>query len=385
MRKVVITTLAVPFVLLVGYLLLVRVYTPDTIPADFEYRSQDLTVSAADGARIAATLHHVQNDTAEIRPLVVFVGERSLDRDWNSKSFSFRSGARLARILGGAGFHSIRYDHRGTGDTQASLQTRLDLELMINDVGSVARAGIAQLQSMQTNPNDSSEIQNIFFLAHDSGCAETLAALASSQNQPTGVILLSCDAAPTALDQWGEKLLFNMQRQGVDATVLDQARAEWQEFARTNQLPLSMQFQEIAPAVKPPPDLIAFREAVRYMASEKMDHFRGVAKSIAIQTRIESLVQRGVPVLHMIGEFDEELPPTSIGHTTDFARDLSKKYGGQSYEFVVIPRMNHFLKEQDEAVQGPGLLLERMRPFRKIQPAAITKILEFLKRNSSNP
>lgn len=387
MRKIVIFTLSFPVGLLLFYTIFTRVYIPDSIPGDYLFDEQELELTAADGAQLAATAVRVQQSAGDVRPLVVFVAERSLDRDWNSRSFSFRTGERLAAILGGAGNHSLRFDHRGTGDTQSSPSTRLDPGLMATDITSVLRAGRKHIYS---KANDKTPIfGDTYYLAHASACALTLSAIEQDLKKqdtaqistgvepvlPTGVILLSCDASGTLLDQWGRKLLFNMERQGVDSEIVTRAGEEWRAFVENGRLPEN----EIAPAAKPSPDLIAFREAVRYMASQEMDRFRQTAAAMDLQKLIRAIVRRGIPVLHLIGTMDEELPRSAIHDASRLARSLQT---AGPYAFQFIPAMNHFLKEQTEDLQGPGLALERMNPFRKIQPVVVRIIREFIERNS---
>ncbi|MEQ9365331.1 MAG: alpha/beta fold hydrolase, partial [Leptospirales bacterium] len=312
-------------------------------------------------------------------------------------SFSFRTGERLGSILGGAGYHNLRFDHRGTGDTSASPRTRLDLDLMAADVLSVARDGRkrfkpATIRVEASNTPPQNRATSLFLLAHDSGCALTLRAIkndliknpaidgskgARRDALPTGVILLACDLSGALLDQWGRQLLYNMRRQNVDPDIVTRAEGEWSRFRKDGSLPL----KEIAATEKPPPDLVAFREALRFMASEEMRDFRATAAAIDLEGSARTLLRRGIPVLHLIGTMDAELPPESIQAMRSLAASLAKT---GPYRFHLIPAMNHFLKEQQQDLRGPGLALERMNPFRIIHPTAIRLIREFIETHSRN-
>jgi pimeloyl-ACP methyl ester carboxylesterase len=375
MRRVITITLGIPLLLLGVYYVLANFYTPDEIPADFDFLETDFQVNAVDGATLAGTqLVPVAGD-ADARALIVFVAERGLDRDWNSRSVAFRTGQRLARILGGAGYAVFRFDHRGAGASRASSQTLQDLNLMAADIGTIAR------HARQTTGEDQ---MPVYYLAHDMGCALLARALQPEAElpRPAGVILLSCASKGSLLENWGEKLLFNMRRAGVKTEIAAQAEAEWREYLRTDRLPTA--FDEIAPVRNPPPDLVAFRESVRYLARPAMDRFREPARQIHLTQTIANLRARGVPVLHLLGEFDEELPPDAVSATASFASsaEFAASDTRGTYRFRQIPRMNHFLKEQDAVLRGPALLFERLKAWRRIQPEAVMEIRTFLAKDS---
>ncbi|MCR9140903.1 MAG: alpha/beta fold hydrolase [bacterium] len=395
MRKFVIITLAVPLIALVAYSMFTRLYTPDDIPEDFDYNEKEFEVTAADGASLATTAVQVKTqDTA--RPIIVQVAERSLDRDWNSRSVSFRTGERLAAILGGAGYHSLRFDHRGTGETRASRRTSTDLELMATDILSVARAGrrrfapSIKIEGLGPEPITAGPAP-VFYIAHDSGCALALKAVADELKsrangkqakagatkpgpRPAGVVLLACDTSGTLLEQWGRQLLYNMQRKNVDPAIVERARAEWRQLLKDGRLPE----KEIAATEQPPPDLVAFREALRFLHSDGMREFRETAAQLDLEASLRVLLQYDVPVLHLIGTMDSELPPEAMASTRDLADKLRTN---KNYRLQILPAMNHFLKKQERDLQGPGLALERMNPFRIIQPNATRLIREFIEAN----
>ncbi len=396
MRKTVIITLLIPVILMIVYSIFTRVYTPDEIPGDFAFAEEELTITAADGAGLAATAVRLQTPGPG-RPVLVQVAERSLDRDWNSRSFRFRTGERLAAIFGGTGYHNLRFDHRGTGDTRASAQTRWDLQLMISDVTSAGRAARKHFVALApgetdanpaANAHDSVETQfaikapELFYVAHDGGCALTLAAIAEQLDKDlkarpaAGVALLACDLSGSYLQQWGRKLLHNMHRQNVKAEIVDRAAAEWASFLRDGSLPL----KEIAATEKLPPDLIAFREALRFMASDEMRDFRETAANLRPEESLRKLLRRGVPVLHLMGTMDAELPAEAIQAAREI--DARLKATGGGYSLRIVPGTNHFLKEQEQELRGPGLMLHRLSPFRRIQPGVIRVLREFFESNA---
>ena len=371
MRKLILITLAVPLVFWLLFLALTRLYSPDTIPGDADFSEADLVLTGADGAPLAATQVVIAEQSQQLGTLL-FVAERNLDRNWNSRSFRFRSGGRLARILGGAGFGSLRYDHRGSGASQASARTHQDLDLMLADL-----RGAARVAFQDTISGSNADGGARFLLAHDSGCAMSLAALERDLDpglRPRALVLLACDLGDSMLDQWGRKLLHNMQRKSVSPEVLAQARLEWQSIRRTGRLPES--FEEIAPEREPPPDLLAFRQTVNYMYSPEMERFRLIAEQIRPYEIIRRL---DIPILHLGMEFDAELPPVAAQSAAAFARAMP----ADLYTYEIVPASNHFLREQPEAVPEAMLIVERLHPWRAISPALISRVQGFLARHSA--
>ncbi len=385
MRTTVLLTLAVPLAGILFFTALKRFYVPDELPGSYRFVEEAHTIAAADGAQLSATLTRVtgSNDASEnqnsatARPLIVMVADRTLDGNWNSRSFSFRSGSTLARIFASAGYHSLRFDHRGTGQTVASPRTHLDLELMTGDIA----AAIQSVPRIFRSPT--SEVSATYLLAHGDGCALTLQSLQSHARDQVeglaGIMLTACPVAIGALDepqtlfeQWGRVLLHNMRRQRVPDKVVARAAVEWSDYAASGELPV----EEIAPAKEPSPDLIAFREALAFMNSAEMQSFRELAREMHSGRALTALTKAGVPVLHLFGQSDGELPPESYERAQEYAR--ANFSGRAAYRAQMIARMNHFLKEQEQIETGPGLALERLNPFRRIHPAAVDALLQFV-------
>lgn len=386
MRTTVLLTLAVPLAGILIFTALKRFYVPDELPGSYSFVEETHTIPAADGARLNATLTRVIGDgdagnERGARPLIVFVADRTLDGDWNSRSFSFRSGSTLARIFASAGYHSLRFDHRGTGATVASPRTHLDLELMTGDIAAV----INSVPRLFRSPAD--EVEATYVLAHGDGCALTLQSLQShARGQVAGLAGLLLTACPIAIgdlnapqslfEQWGRILLHNMRRQRVPQNIVSQAAIEWKHYAALGELPV----EEIAPAKEPSPDLIAFREALAFMDSAEMQSYRKLARQMHSGRALTALTNAGLPVIHLFGQSDGELPPESYERAQEYARaNFSRR---AEYRSLVIAGMNHFLKEQDQIETGPGLALERLNPFRRIHPEAVDAMLQFVVTNS---
>ncbi len=366
MRTFIFLTLGVVFLPIALYWGVVFLYTPDDVPTDFSVRAEDFELTSADAGRIAGSIVYAtapSGDPAPGRPLVLFVADRSLDRDWNSRSFDFDSGRRLARWLGGAGIHSVRYDHRGTGSSRASTKSVHDLNLQADDLSAVFDYAAVLRAELRAS--------GMYLLAHDSGC--NLSLLSFERYVPTreldGLVLLACGGPGTMLDHWGAKVLHNMQRSGAAPELVARAQQEWRYFREHETL--------MDPADTPGdfaghPDLLAFRATMEYIASEDLRSFREPARTIEFSRGIRRLTSAGVPVLHLTGGTDEELPQTQA--------DALRVSGvpPTQYRYVQIEDMNHFLKPAEKIHSGLPLVLDRMNPLTPLHKNALQIVTEFI-------
>lgn len=364
MRTFIFLTLAAVFLPVALYWSVVFLYNPDEVPADFRVREESFITTAADASSIHGSVTFAVEPSsgavAAGRPLLLFVADRNLDRDWNSRAFDFDTGRRLARYLGAAGAHSVRYDHRGTGSSRVSRRSLNDLNLYADDLKAVLDHA-AQLRN---------EIRagRLYLLAHDSGCDLSLLALQQYAPAETlsGAVFLTCGGPGTMLDHWGAKLLHNMERSGAAPELVDRARREWADFRENDELPQT----EDAPAEPPHPDLLAFRASLEYIASEDLRAFRETARTIEFSRGLRRLTDAGVPVLHLAGGSDAELPEPRNTRVNDLASDR--------YNFVFTADLNHFLKPAAKTYHGFPLVLDRMNPLAPLHKGALQTISDFI-------
>ena len=192
------------------------------------FEAKDFQVYGVDGTLLKGTHTQVQINKFKHNSLLIFVADINLDRNWDSHYNSFRTGYLLANYLASFGIESIRYDHRGTGKTIASIKTKHDFELKVSDLKTIYDYA---LQKPDTK---------ISFLAHgNNACSLLLYALSKGKMKVSktnkviaknNIILLSCGDSGNLLDVWVRKLFFNMERKGVGEPFIMQAKKEWREW-----------------------------------------------------------------------------------------------------------------------------------------------------------
>ncbi len=296
------------------------------------------------------------------RPLALFVAARNLDRNWDSPSFAFQSGQWLAQFLGEQGIDSIRYDHRGRGRSAASAHSWGDFTLQAKDLQAIYRYSLEK----SAGP--------FILLAHGSGCSLALKTALDYDFDVELFILLSCGHAGNLVEAWGNKLLFNMKRKGVKKEILEQASREWKEWLASS---------EIKSAEKAPPDLAAFRKALAHLNSKEMSSFLQSGRDIYLFQLISTvLLKKQKMLLHIVGELDEERPPADQENSRLFANELQKRLAlrgaQQPYRFLQLEHCDHFLKYKEGHAVGLALTLERLNPFRGLNQNFLLQLQQAL-------
>ena len=304
--------------------------------------------------------------------LFLFVSDTSLDRDWNSPAFSFRSGYFLARALASFGIGSIRYDHRGFGKNISRQKTKHDFELKAQD-----------LRTMHSYAHKK-KAKKLILLAHgNNACLLLLYSLQRWKLPHDGLVLLSCGANGDALDIWARKLFFNMKRKGAKKETITQVQEEWRQIKemnkeKRNEMLKKTQNKADSKKEKIPPNLAAFRKAVAFLYSPALKSFRKETKDLHLFSLIKRTVYKKIPTLHITAVYDEERPLSEQRATIEFAQKIQKtKKTASLYRFIELEGCGHFLKEQSQTAQGLALVLARMNPFRSLDPQAVREIIRF--------
>ncbi len=346
-----------------------KYYRPKLLKGAFKFSNKDFMVYGVDASSLRGTYTRAISSQST-RPLVVLVADLNLDRNWDAPAFSFRSGKWLSEALASFGIDSIRYDHRGTGDTVASVKTKHNFLLKAQDLHTVY--DYAQEQ----------KTKSLFLVAHGRACALALYTLQKWKLHIDGLILLSCGNEGNILDAWANKLFFNMKRKGVKKSIIAQAKQEWQEYlvalrklkGGVVSFPTRKQKDEH-------PDIGAFHVALDFLSSDSLSFLRkeGMNFHLFSAMRKQTLTKK-TPILHIVGNYDEERPQQDQAATSRFARKLKQiaKLQGLFYNFIEIENCDYFLKEQDHLAQGLPLVWQRISPFRSLDSSLITAIRDMI-------
>ncbi len=360
-RRFILFTLLGPACALALFWIFTRLYNPEPDYSNFDAQIRDAEFVGPDGARLAGTHVLIEDPRAQSAPRLLFVSDPTLDRDWNSPALRTHAGGRLAlQLATESGIGSFRFDPRGAGRSAASRSTYRDLELLAGDFAGAVRIVRELDGGAQRRP--------LAVLAHGEACTSVLYALNTAQasahaaaNAIDGLILCGCAfSGGSALEDWGRRLLWNLERSDPPESVRARAREDLVRFLAHNEVPADITQGDN----RTPPDLIAFRAALRYMQSPEMNGFAEPARAFFPVQTLERLERNGTPVLRIVGEYDEEIPADLLA---------SARRDGR-----IAPGADHFLKSTDGMRQGFALALQRYNPFRTLSPQATTAIGDFV-------
>lgn len=161
---------------------------PQTPKPPFPYQILDTTFIASDGVRLAATLTIPQNATKKTPVVVMVTGSGPQNRD--EELFEHRPFAVIADYLARNGVASLRYDDRGTGDSEGNFAT------------STIRTFEADCESAVKFVRGLKHFGNIGIMGHSEG--GTIAMLLAARRVPDFIVSLAgmaIQGKETILDQ----------------------------------------------------------------------------------------------------------------------------------------------------------------------------------------
>lgn len=346
MRKIILITFLLPFLLYGVYSALVRFVPSEKNSAGIDYSVSETTLQIEQGASQNTIVYEPEKTTDSI----IVMSDEGLDPVWNTSGISVRIGDRIARYLAGGGHRVFLLNNSG----------RLSA-----DTGAMeAAAKLAR-----------SKGGNVFFFGHGIGCAAALKAGVSGSN---GIVLAGCAFPGTLLDHYGEQLIFNMERTTAHAQSISRARAEFHDFSVA--LRSGGAAKTVAPGTqfslnRDEIDIQAFREALTTLAGRSEDLKE--ADGFRMTSLVKQAAAKKIPVLIVLGYFDEEVGGGEIEQTKKILSPASGHLTG--YSFIEIPGANHFFQEREGRASGEiEVMLNRRNPFIPVSGAFLKTLEDFL-------
>lgn len=338
------------------------------------FAERDFRVYAPDGRAVEGS--HVQTTYANPSSVVILVPGRGLDRDWNSAGVYFRSGERLARLLGSRGVPSYRFDPRGTGK-ESGKRRHFSLLAQAEDLAAV----VAHIKKSKSEANLPLRI-----LAHGEGCVVSLMAVTRLGVRPAQLVLVGCGFPGSYLEFWGQQILANMRRANPEPRVLAAGEARMEKFVRHPQNSFSGHSgndgSKSTPEEKgrtpqgrkaqgPPSDhnLAALERALDFLRSEESKQWTLEAHGFSFPEQARAALRAGVALTLCQAEFDSE-------HKAASTQALSAQLQSHaSFAKCLLPSSNHFLKEH-AAPAGGDLqeVLGRASPFAPISVELVNRL-----------
>lgn len=337
-RRFILISLAIPAALIAFFLLSTQRDCGSIIRSK-EYREEIVRFTAADGVSIEATLSEPRDDPSAA---ILLVGDHALDRDWNSGAVGLDAAARIAAELALThGSIVLRYDGRASRASEASLESRHDLDLITLDAINAWRLLLKHRRAKL-----SAGVQGGGILAHGEGCAIALAAVRQLRREdwPPRLALVSCWPVENYLQLWGERLLWNLERTAPPAASVEQARQEWQAFFQSG-----LAADPRAPDTSA--DLQVFRSALGEIKRRESSGFLKQARAMTMAADLAYFQRNGGKLRFFAPEYDEEAPPT---------RRRPENFAGHKFE--TIAGADHFLLQSDCRREGLALAWRRLRP-----------------------
>lgn len=363
-KPVILITILIP-VLILGAILSVGIFrdNDEEIQPLYSYNEIRSTVYGEDGT-ILPTLMGVP-EKMESKKVAFLVSDRGLDGNWNSRGLSFNTGEALARNLTGQGIVTVRYDRRGTGGSRISGRNYPDLDNGASDLHAVYNKVMKEYES--DTP--------VSFIAHGDGCMETIYAINKYSMNTASLILIGCAYEGTLLENWGNRLILNMEKSRVDEKYLKHARMDLKQWVEemTSGRDSEQNVQEQSPSGndqkdneissgKMHPDLIAYYRALEHMESPEMISWTKQAAHLNFQNETSAILKKGIKIYQFVGRFDEEIPQESVQSNEKLAREFQSR--NMPYFFTLVDDADHFMKvRHDESSSTMETVFRRMSPI----------------------
>lgn len=361
-RTVILGTILLPAVLLGLFIAIPYLREWKGISYPHTFHSSQTTLYGEDGTTLPTVL--TIPDGKKPTQFILMVPDRNLDRDWNSRGSQFMTGREISDAFAGNGIATVRFDARDSGESVLSGKDYPNLDNGSSDLKVIYDWASGKLEGATPA-----------IIAHGDGCATALNTVNRYHLKPERIVLLGCAYRGTLLESWGERLLHNMSRSGVDQSIIQKARVELDDWLAGKPIPGKDDGEVQA-------DLEAFRKALHFMESEKMASFTRQARTIRFNDLLDEALQAGIPVVQLVGENDDEIPPDLTDATLKHNAALEQSVKNE-YTFEIIPATNHFFKSQRSRSESIfAMVLHRMNPFSSVDERFLKKLLALFQSQS---
>ena len=351
-RTIILSSSLAFFVVIVSLILFVKFYQPKLNLGKYYYQTKKDEIFGID----AQSIQVFSNEAKDSPYLTLFIGNPTLDKDWNSSATSYSTGRLLGEYLASWGISNIRYNPRGTDKFyNQSSHLLSNFDLLASDFYKVYKYA-RQKQ------------KKIYILAHsDAGCHLALYSIQKWNLKYKALLLLACTSTGDYYNTWIQKLFFNMERQGVSKAIIQEAKIELEEWEKTGYITKGSR--------KTHSDLLAFRKALHTFASHKNTSFRFISKKINYFSILEKELEKGKNILHILPEYDEERSIQNLERHSLLNRKFS------NYNYIYLKNSCHFFKDQNKIPKGFLLIWDRLNPFRSLNKSFLQEIKNFIKEN----
>jgi pimeloyl-ACP methyl ester carboxylesterase len=304
----------------------------------------------SDGLTLVGTLTIPDGD--DPLPAALFLhGSGPIDRDGNAPGLPMDAYRQLAHALAEVGIASLRFDKRGVGESEGTIETA-----SMTDLVDDARAALAALRARPEV--DSSRV---FLVGHSEG-AYLATILAADDPELAGLALLAGAARPldeitrwqveTAMRQSGaddEQVAVALEQENEYIAFVKSSTGEWADYSVADLRAAISWMTDIAAE-----QLLATPLALSWLR----EHY--LAQTEAVLARVR------VPVFALNGEKDLQVPSSEA----EAIRGILVEAGNEDVVVHVLPDLNHLLRYHPDA---PSLL------YRHLEEPVDPRVIDLLR------
>ncbi len=328
--------------------------SPVTLEPTYDLVAEEVTFEAA-GTSVHGTLTRPAG-SGSFPALLLIAGSGPTDRNWNSRLLPGKngSGQLLAEALGRRGVVVLRYDKRGTGETE------FPGELSWDDYLAEQRAGLALLASR------ASVDQSLIYPAGHSEGGIHAVRLAEDPGTPLAGLILLATPGRTMMDTVIEQIRAQIRLGGATAEKEEQLinglRTVLEHCAAGEEMDLSLLGG----------DLGLLSVAIAFQQKEAQAFIR----EILIFDPAAALAASGLPALILNGDRDMQVKPHP---DADLLLEAALK-AGLPVVRKDIPEADHVFKVERTAPEelGPQLAVNYNAKDRELNPLLVETIAGWL-------
>jgi pimeloyl-ACP methyl ester carboxylesterase len=329
---------------------------PSTVTLEPAY---DLVAEAVTFDAAGTTVHGTLTRPSGSGPfpaLLLIAGSGPTDRDWNSTLLPGKngSGQLLAEALGRRGVVVLRYDKRGTGETEFSG------ELSWDDYLAEQRAGLALLAS-----RDSVDRSRIYPAGHSEGGIHAVR-LAQDPGTPLAGLILLATPGRTMMDTVIGQVRAQIRLGGASAEEEERLtgalRMVLEQVAAGEEIDLSLLGGDLG--------LLSIAIAFQQKAA------RDFIQEVLVFDPASALAASGLPSLILTGKKDMQVKPSP---DSDLLETAALGAGLPVFR-IDIPDTDHTLKKETTPLDqlGPQMAANYNAADRELHPLVVPTIAEWL-------